>query len=168
MNYKQFDVQHKENTQVYITFEIVKETWLEIHRYYNIHVIENYDEHYLIVTFKMARFEAIQLCFLYRSNIRIITPPDLKDEAIEMDGYKISYNENSGEYQGQLRIPMCVENLKNKDNSINPDKTFKLIADGKEAKMESFSNDSKYLKISFIKLKVILNLINYEFMIVNF
>lgn len=40
---------------------------------------------------------------------------------------------------------MRVENLKNKDNPINPDKTFKLIADGKEAKMESFSNDNKYV-----------------------
>lgn len=68
-----------------------------------------------------------------------------KDDAIEMDGYKISYNENPGEYQGQLWIPMRVENLKNKDNPINPDKTFKLIADGKEAKMESFSNDNKYV-----------------------
>lgn len=80
---KQFDVQHKEDTQVYITFEISKETWLEIHRYYNIHVVENYDEDYLIVTFKMARLEAIQLCFLYRSNMRIISPPDLREKVID-------------------------------------------------------------------------------------
>lgn len=79
---KQFDAQHKEDTQVYITFEIAKETWLEIHRYYNIHVVENYDEDYLIVTFKIARLEAIQLCFLYRSNMRIISPLDLREKVI--------------------------------------------------------------------------------------
>lgn len=80
---KQFDVQHKEDTQVYITFELSKETWLEIHRYYNIHVVENYDGDYLIVTFKMARLEAIQPCFLYRSNMRIISPPDLREKVID-------------------------------------------------------------------------------------
>ena len=57
--------------------------WLKIHRYYQIHVIENYDERYLIVTFKMTSLEAIQLCFLYRSNIRIISPPDLREKVID-------------------------------------------------------------------------------------
>lgn len=80
---KQFDVQHKEDTQIYITFEIAKDVWLKVHRYYQIYVIENYDEHYLIVTFKMTRLEAIQLCFLYRSNIRIISPPDLREAVID-------------------------------------------------------------------------------------
>ncbi|MEO2248511.1 transcriptional regulator [Staphylococcus saprophyticus] len=80
---KQFDVQHKEDTQIYITFEIAKDVWLKVHRYYQIYVIENYDEHYLIVTFKMTKLEAIQLCFLYRSNIRIISPPDLREAVID-------------------------------------------------------------------------------------
>ncbi|WP_454263680.1 hypothetical protein [Staphylococcus cohnii] len=80
---KQFDVQHKEDTQIYITFEIAKDVWLKVHHYYQIYVIENYDEHYLIVTFKMTRLEAIQLCFLYRSNIRIISPPDLREAVID-------------------------------------------------------------------------------------
>lgn len=80
---KQFDVQHKADTRAYITFEITKDVWLKMHRYYQIHVIENYDERYLIVTFKMTRLEAIQLCFLYRSNIRIISPPDLREKVID-------------------------------------------------------------------------------------
>lgn len=80
---KQFDVQHKEDTQIYITFEIAKDVWIKVHRYYQIYVIENYDEYYLIVTFKMTRLEAIQLCFLYRSNIRIISPPDLREAVID-------------------------------------------------------------------------------------
>ncbi|MCE7781356.1 WYL domain-containing protein [Staphylococcus xylosus] len=46
-------------------------------------MVENYDEDYLIVTFKMARLEAIQLCFLYRSNMRIISPPDLREKVID-------------------------------------------------------------------------------------
>ncbi|WP_225526532.1 hypothetical protein [Staphylococcus xylosus] len=31
----------------------------------------------------MARLEAIQLCFLYRSNMRIISPPDLREKVID-------------------------------------------------------------------------------------
>ncbi|MDL0112777.1 hypothetical protein [Mammaliicoccus sciuri] len=31
----------------------------------------------------MTKLEAIQLCFMYRSNIRIISPPDLKDQVID-------------------------------------------------------------------------------------
>ncbi|MFW2434885.1 WYL domain-containing protein [Staphylococcus cohnii] len=54
-----------------------------MHRYHQIHVIEKYDVHYLIVTFKMTRLEAIQLCFMYRSNIRIISPPDLREQVID-------------------------------------------------------------------------------------
>ncbi|MDK9842972.1 WYL domain-containing protein [Staphylococcus equorum] len=50
-----------------------------MHRYHQIHVIEKYDAHYLIVTFKMTSLEAIQLCFMYRFNIRIISPSDLKE-----------------------------------------------------------------------------------------
>lgn len=67
------------------------------------------------------------------------------DEEIEVDGYKISYNKNPGEYKGELRVPMRVENMKNKDNPINPDKTFKLIIDDKETQMVTFSNESKYV-----------------------
>lgn len=67
------------------------------------------------------------------------------DEEIEVDGYKISYNKNLGKYKGELRVPMHVENMKNKDSPINPDKTFKLIIDDKEAQMVTFSNESKYV-----------------------
>lgn len=83
MTNKSINSKQESDIQDYITFEIAKETWLEIHRYYNIHVIENYDDKHLIVTFKMTKPEAIQLCFLYRSNIRIISPPDLKKQVID-------------------------------------------------------------------------------------
>lgn len=82
MTNKSIHSQQVSDIQDYITFEIAKETWLEIHKYYNIHVIENYDENHLIVTFKMTKPEAIQLCFLYRSNIRIISPPNLREKVI--------------------------------------------------------------------------------------
>lgn len=49
----------------------------------NLSLSEKYDAHYLIVTFRMTRVEAIQLCFMYRSNIRIISPPDLKEQVID-------------------------------------------------------------------------------------
>ncbi len=71
---KSVDTHEKAKVQTYITFEISKDVWSKMHRYYQIHVIEKYDAHYLIVTFKMTRIEAIQLCFMYRSNIRIISP----------------------------------------------------------------------------------------------
>ena len=77
------DTHEKAKVQTYITFEISKDVWLKMHRYYQIHVIEKYDTHYLIVTFKMTKLEAIQLCFMYRSNIRIISPPDLREQVID-------------------------------------------------------------------------------------
>ncbi|AYV00840.1 hypothetical protein HMPRNC0000_0075 [Staphylococcus aureus] len=77
------DTHEKAKVQTYITFEISKDVWSNMHRYYQIHVIEKYDAHYLIVTFKMTRNEAIQLSFMYRSNIRIISPPDLKEQVID-------------------------------------------------------------------------------------
>lgn len=80
---KSVDTHEKSKVQTYITFEISKDVWSKMHRYYQIHVIEKYDAHYLIVTFKMTRIEAIQLCFMYRSNIRIISPPDLKEQVID-------------------------------------------------------------------------------------
>lgn len=80
---KQFEAQYNIDSHTYITFEIAKDVWLKMHRYYQIHVIEKYDAHYLIVTFKMTRPEAIQLCFMYRSNIRIISPPDLREQVID-------------------------------------------------------------------------------------
>ncbi|MDW4371704.1 transcriptional regulator [Staphylococcus saprophyticus] len=80
---KPVDTHEKSKLQTYITFEIAKDVWLKIHRYYQIHVIEKYDAHYLIVTFKMTRLEAIQLCFIYRSNIRIISPPDIREQVID-------------------------------------------------------------------------------------
>mgnify|MGYP007125466638 FL=1 len=80
---KPVDTHEKSKLQTYITFEIAKDVWSKMHRYYQIHVIEKYDAHYLIVTFKVTRLEAIQLCFMYRSNIRIISPPDLREQVID-------------------------------------------------------------------------------------
>jgi len=80
---KSVDIHEKSKLQTYITFEIGKDVWSKMHRYYQIHVIEKYDAHYLIVTFKMTKLEAIQLCFMYRSNIRIISPPDLREQVID-------------------------------------------------------------------------------------
>ena len=80
---KSVDIHEKSKLQTYITFEISKDVWLKMHRYHQIHVIEKYDVHYLIVTYKMTRIEAIQLCFMYRSNIRIISPPDLREQVID-------------------------------------------------------------------------------------
>lgn len=40
---------------------------------------------------------------------------------------------------------MQIENLKNKDNLLKPNETFKLIIDGKEAKMVEFANDKRYI-----------------------
>lgn len=78
-----FDCHQKEMKHDYITFEVSKEVWLNIHRYYQIHVIENYDEDHIMVTFKMTRPEAIQLCFLYRSQICVISPRDLREQVID-------------------------------------------------------------------------------------
>ncbi|PHK50087.1 hypothetical protein [Staphylococcus edaphicus] len=41
---------------------------------------------------------------------------------------------------------MRIENLKNKDNPLKPNETFKLITDGKEAKMVEFANDKGYIE----------------------
>lgn len=78
-----FDSHQKEMKHDYITFVVSKEVWLNIHRYYQIHVIENYDEDHIIVTFKMTRPEAIQLCFLYSSQIRVISPRDISEQVID-------------------------------------------------------------------------------------
>ena len=80
---KSVDIHEKSKLQNYITFEMTKDVWLKIRRYFLVHMIETYDAHYLIVTFKMTRVEAIQLCFMHRSNIRIISPPDLKEQVID-------------------------------------------------------------------------------------
>ncbi|MBO1198286.1 transcriptional regulator [Staphylococcus simiae] len=80
---KSFSEQDKGKAQQYVTFELTKEVWLEIHKSYDVHLIESYDDYLLIVTFKMTQIEAIQLCFMYRSNIRIISPHDLKTSVIE-------------------------------------------------------------------------------------
>lgn len=40
---------------------------------------------------------------------------------------------------------MRIENLKNKDNLLKPNETFKLIIDGKEAEMVEFANDKRYI-----------------------
>ncbi|QDW81353.1 hypothetical protein DWB92_00190 [Staphylococcus chromogenes] len=40
---------------------------------------------------------------------------------------------------------MRIENLKNKDNPLKPNETFKLITDGKEPEMVEFANDKGYI-----------------------
>ncbi|RTX70533.1 HTH domain-containing protein [Mammaliicoccus sciuri] len=80
---KDVNIKQMPNIQTYITLEVSKDIWLKIHKYYRAQVIEKLDEFTLIATFKMTKLEAIQLCFMYRSNIRIISPPDLKDQVID-------------------------------------------------------------------------------------
>ncbi|PTF48120.1 hypothetical protein BUY12_11485, partial [Staphylococcus chromogenes] len=68
-----------------------------------------------------------------------------KEESIELDGYKISYNDYPTEYKNKVRVHMRIENLKNKDNPLKPNETFKLITDSKEAEMVEFANDKGYI-----------------------
>ncbi|PTE66938.1 transcriptional regulator [Staphylococcus devriesei] len=80
---KSFDQHKTDNIHTYVTFEIARDLWLKIHKYYYLHTIDNYEENYLIVTLKITKIEAIQLCFMYRSNVRVISPSNIKDEVID-------------------------------------------------------------------------------------
>lgn len=82
------------------------------------------------------------LCFIFKSNTIKLD----KDESVEMSGYKISYNDYPTEYKSKVRVHMRIENLKNKDNPLKPNETFKLITDGKEAEMVEFANSKEYIK----------------------
>lgn len=82
------------------------------------------------------------LFFIFKNNTTKLN----KDESIEMSGYKISYNDYPTEYKNKVRVHMRIENLKNKDNPLKPNETFKLITDGKEAEMIEFANDKGYIE----------------------
>lgn len=78
-----FDESQKEKKNILVTFEVTKLVFQTMQKHHQVHVIESHDNDHLIVTFNITRLEAIQLCFLYRSNIRIISPSDLKEEMID-------------------------------------------------------------------------------------
>ncbi|UXR78437.1 HTH domain-containing protein [Staphylococcus sp. IVB6227] len=80
---KSFETTSKDSSNIYVTFEIAKSIFQNVRRFYHVHVIESYGEEHLIVTFKMTKVEAIQLCFLYRSNIRIISPSDVREKVMD-------------------------------------------------------------------------------------
>lgn len=80
---KSFDESQKEKKNIFVTFEVTKLVFQKMQKHHQVHVIEKYDEDNLVITFIMTKLEAVQLCFLYRSNIRIISPPDLKDTIID-------------------------------------------------------------------------------------
>ncbi|WP_353419471.1 HTH domain-containing protein [Staphylococcus delphini] len=67
-----------ERTQV--TLEMTKDIWKDIHLYYENYIIEKYFKNLIVVTIEdMLPYEVIQLCFTYRSKVRIISPLYLKD-----------------------------------------------------------------------------------------
>ncbi|MCS5345674.1 MULTISPECIES: YafY family protein [Staphylococcus] len=71
-----------ERTQV--TLEMTKDIWKDIHLYYENYIIEKYFKNLIVVTIEdMLPYEAIQLCFNYRSQVRIISPLDLREIVID-------------------------------------------------------------------------------------
>lgn len=71
-----------ERTQV--TLEMTKDLWKDIHLYYENYIIEKYFKNLIVVTIEdMLPYEAIQLCFNYRSQVRIISPLDLREIVID-------------------------------------------------------------------------------------
>ncbi|HDS3721441.1 TPA: HTH domain-containing protein [Staphylococcus aureus] len=71
-----------ERTQV--TLEMTKDIWKDIHLYYENYIIEKYFKNLIVVTIEdMLPYEAIQLCFNYRSQVRIISPLDLRQIVID-------------------------------------------------------------------------------------
>lgn len=71
-----------ERTQV--TLEMTKDIWIDIHLYYENYIIEKYFKNLIVVTIEdMLPYEAIQLCFNYRSQVRIISPLDLREIVID-------------------------------------------------------------------------------------
>lgn len=71
-----------ERTQV--TLEMTKDIWKDIHLYYKNYIIEKYFKNLIVVTIEdMLPYEAIQLCFNYRSQVRIISPLDLREIVID-------------------------------------------------------------------------------------
>lgn len=71
-----------ERTQV--TLEMTKDIWKDIHLYYKNYIIEKYFKNLIVVTIEdMLPYEAVQLCFNYRSQVRIISPLDLREIMID-------------------------------------------------------------------------------------
>ncbi|HDJ6518463.1 transcriptional regulator [Staphylococcus hominis] len=71
-----------ERTQV--TLEMTKDIWKDIHLYYENYIIEKHFKNLIVVTIEdMLPYEAIQLCFNYRSQVRIISPLDLREIVID-------------------------------------------------------------------------------------
>lgn len=71
-----------ERTQV--TLEMTKDIWKDIHLYYENYIIEKYFKNLIVVTIEdIAPYEVIQLCFTYRSKVRIISPLDLREIVID-------------------------------------------------------------------------------------
>ncbi|MEB7066307.1 HTH domain-containing protein [Mammaliicoccus sciuri] len=65
-----------------ITVEIDKSVWRFIRKNYPIDLIEKYAKDMLIVKMKMSYDDALNLSFIYRSKIRIISPDNLKNSII--------------------------------------------------------------------------------------
>ncbi|UXS29332.1 HTH domain-containing protein [Staphylococcus delphini] len=67
-----------------VTLEMTKDIWKDIHLYYENYIIEKYFKNLIVVTIEdMLPYEAIQLCFNYRSQVRIISPLDLREIVID-------------------------------------------------------------------------------------
>ncbi|UXT62730.1 HTH domain-containing protein [Staphylococcus aureus] len=70
--------------QTQVTLEMTKEVWKDIHLHYENYTIEKYFKNLIVVTIEdMLPYEAIQLCFNYRSQVRIISPLDLREIVID-------------------------------------------------------------------------------------
>ncbi|MEB7465725.1 helix-turn-helix transcriptional regulator [Mammaliicoccus sciuri] len=65
-----------------ITVEIDKSVWTFIRKNYPIDLIEKYAKDKLIVKMKISYDDALNLSFIYRSKIRIISPDNLKNSII--------------------------------------------------------------------------------------
>lgn len=80
-SFKEEDITDK-RTQV--TLEMTKDIWKDIHLYYKNYIIEKYFKNLILVTIEdMLPYEAVQLCFNYRSQVRIISPLDLREIVID-------------------------------------------------------------------------------------
>ncbi len=67
---------------VSITVEIDKSVWSFIRRKYQISLIEKYTKNKLIVKMEISYDDALNLSFIYRAKVRIISPDNLKNSII--------------------------------------------------------------------------------------
>lgn len=65
-----------------ITVEIDKSVWSFIRRKYQISLIEKYAKNKLIVKMEISYDDALNLSFIYRAKVRIISPDNLKNSII--------------------------------------------------------------------------------------